>query len=85
MRLGLMRGIFQSFVDCRDERPESGVTMRTRRCVARVDQYIHEREQAKNAFELRYEGTIVPDNNRWKLFAKVLSRKDVVGRLSEVW
>ena len=52
---------------------------------ARVDQYIHERDQAKNAFELRYEGTIAPDNNRWELCAKVLSRKDVVDRLSEAW
>ena len=49
---------------------------------ARVDQYIHERDQAKNAFELRYEGTIAPDNNRWELCAKVLSRKDVIDRLS---
>ncbi len=52
---------------------------------ARVDQYIHERERAKNAFELRYEGTIEPDSNRWELCARVLSRKDVISKLSEPW
>ena len=50
-----------------------------------MDKYIHLRNQAKNAFELRYEPTLSPDENRWELCAKVLSRQDVVDRVSEPW
>lgn len=50
-----------------------------------MDQYIHMRQQARNAFEVRYEETIDPDKNRWELCSKVLSRKDVVEKLSESW
>ena len=51
----------------------------------KMDQYIHLRIQAHNAFELRYQSTIEPDQNRWELCAKVLARRDVVERMSEPW
>lgn len=51
----------------------------------KMDKYIHLREQAKNAFDLRYQSAISPDENRWETCAKVLSRKDVVDKLSESW
>jgi len=50
-----------------------------------MDKYIHLRQNARNAFEMRYEETIDPDKNRWELCSRVLSRKDVVEKLSEAW
>jgi hypothetical protein len=50
-----------------------------------MDRYIHLRQQARNAFELRYEASIAPDAYRWELCARVLSRQDIVARLSEPW
>jgi superfamily II DNA or RNA helicase len=50
-----------------------------------MDQYIHLRKNARDVFELRYKETIDPDANRWELCSRVLSRKDVVEKLSESW
>lgn len=52
---------------------------------AKMDQYIHLRQQARNAFELRYESSVEPEANRWELCSRVLSRKDIVAKLSEPW
>jgi len=51
----------------------------------RMDEYIHLRDQAHNAFEVRYHETIDPDKDRWELCSRVLSRRDVVDRLSAPW
>jgi hypothetical protein len=50
-----------------------------------MDQYIHLRQKARDVFELRYKETVDPDKNRWELCSRVLSRKDVVEKLSESW
>jgi hypothetical protein len=50
-----------------------------------MDQFIHLRQNARDAFELRYKETIDPDKNRWELCSRVLARKDVVEKLSESW
>ena len=50
-----------------------------------MNQYMHLRQQASNAFEIRYEETIDPDKNRWELCSRVLARKDVIEKLSESW
>ena len=50
-----------------------------------MDQYLHLRQGARDAFELRYKETIDPDQNRWELCSRVLARKDVVAKLSESW
>lgn len=50
-----------------------------------MDEYIHLRQQASDVFELRYETTIEPERDRWELCSQVLSRKDVVEKLSEPW
>ncbi len=50
-----------------------------------MDEYIHLRLQAHNAFEMRYQTTIDPDRDRWELCSRVLSRRDVVDRLSMPW
>lgn len=52
---------------------------------AMMDEYIHLRKQAKDAFELRYKETIDPDKNRWELCSRVLSRWDVEDKLSVPW
>jgi len=50
-----------------------------------MDEYIQLRQQARTTFEMRYEEKIDPDANRWELCSRVLSRRDVVERLSEPW
>jgi len=50
-----------------------------------MDQFVHLRQKARDAFELRYKETIDPDQNRWELCSRVLARKDVVEKLSESW
>jgi superfamily II DNA or RNA helicase len=50
-----------------------------------MDQYIHLRQKARDVFELRYKETIDPDQNRWELCSRVLSRRDVEEKLSEPW
>ncbi len=55
------------------------------RLEAMMDQYIHLRRQASDVFELRYQSTIDPSRDRWELCARVLSRRDVVERLSVPW
>ena len=50
-----------------------------------MDKYIHLRQQARDVFELRYQGTIDPDKDRWELCSRVLSRRDVVDKLSTPW
>jgi superfamily II DNA/RNA helicase len=50
-----------------------------------MDQYMHLRQKARDVFELRYKETVDPDKNRSELCSRVLSRKDVVEKLSESW
>ena len=50
-----------------------------------MDEYIHLREQAHDVFEMRYQKTIDPDKDRWETCSKVLSRRDIVNKLSEPW
>ncbi len=50
-----------------------------------MDEYIHLRKQARDVFEMRYQETIDPDQDRWELCARVLARRDVVDRLSVPW
>jgi superfamily II DNA or RNA helicase len=51
----------------------------------KMDEYIHLRNQARNAFEIRYEETVDPDKDRWELCSRVLARRDVVDKLSDPW
>ncbi len=50
-----------------------------------MDQYIHLRRKARDVFEMRYQATIEPDKDRWELCSRVLSRRDIVDRLSVPW
>ncbi len=50
-----------------------------------MDEYIHLRHQARDVFEIRYQQTIDPHKDRWELCSRVLSRRDVVDRLSLPW
>ncbi|MCS7288635.1 MAG: helicase-related protein [Roseiflexus sp.] len=52
---------------------------------AMMDKYLHLRQQARNAFEIRYEQTIDPDRDRWERCARVLARRDIIDRLSRPW
>lgn len=52
-----------------------------------LDKYMHLRAAAVNVFESRYQSaeSLAPDRNRWETCSRVLSRKDVVERLSRGW
>ena len=50
-----------------------------------IDQFIHLRQKPRDAFELRYKGTIDAEKNRWELCSRVWARKDVIEELSEAW
>ncbi len=50
-----------------------------------MDEYIHLRQQARDVFEMLYQATIDPDQDRWELCSRVLARRDVVDRLSVPW
>lgn len=51
----------------------------------RMDEYMHERQRATNAFSVKYKATVDPQSNRWELCEKVLSRRDIINRLSKPW
>jgi len=51
----------------------------------RMDEYIHEREKAQNAFTVKYRETVDPETHLWERCASVLSRHDIVSKLSEPW
>jgi superfamily II DNA or RNA helicase len=50
-----------------------------------MDQYMHLREKAHDAFELRYERQVDPDKDRWELCERVLAKRDIVDRMSAPW
>lgn len=50
-----------------------------------MDEYIHLRQKARDVFEMRYQESIDPDKDRWKLCSRVLARRGVVDRLSSPW
>lgn len=51
----------------------------------RINIYIHERENARNAFDIRYKDDTNPDANNWEQCTKVLSRKDISDLLAKPW
>ncbi|MGD6831008.1 phospholipase D-like domain-containing anti-phage protein [Sutcliffiella halmapala] len=51
----------------------------------RMNEYIHERKKAQDAFSVKYRGTIDPEAHLWERCASVLSRSDIVRKLSEPW
>ena len=51
----------------------------------RIDQYIHERKAAENAFTVRYRDSVSPDDNRWERCSDVLSRRDIDERMRKGW
>ena len=44
-----------------------------------------QKKQRANAFDLRYGKTVIPQGPGWEMCEKVLSRRDVVERLSAAW
>lgn len=50
-----------------------------------LDRYWARRSQTQTAFQARYQHAVNPDANRWELCEKVLSRQDLLEKLSEAW
>jgi SNF2 family DNA or RNA helicase len=56
--------------------------------IANLDEYFSQftaKKKRANAFDLRYGKTVMPEGPGWEICEKVLSRRDVVERLSEGW
>ena len=56
--------------------------------IENLDEYMSQftsKKKRANAFELRYAKTVMPDGPGWEMCEKVLSRHDVVERLSRGW
>jgi hypothetical protein len=56
--------------------------------IENLDEYFSQFTQKKrraNAFDLRYGKTVMPEGPGWEMCEKVLSRRDVVERLSAGW
>jgi superfamily II DNA/RNA helicase len=51
---------------------------------AKLSEFIAQKKRA-NAFDLRYGSTLEPTDDRWELCARVLSRRDIIDRLSASW
>ncbi|MGP6151636.1 phospholipase D-like domain-containing anti-phage protein [Priestia flexa] len=51
----------------------------------RMNEYIHERKKAQDAFTVKYRETLDPAAHLWERCASVLSRSDIVNKLSEPW
>ena len=51
----------------------------------RMDEYMHDREKAQNAFPIKYQSTLNPEAHLWERCAEVLSRRDITNKLSEPW
>ena len=51
----------------------------------KMDTYIHKREEAENAFTVRYRNTVDPEANRWEFCSEVLSRADIVEKMQQGW
>jgi superfamily II DNA/RNA helicase len=51
---------------------------------AKLAEYINKKKRA-NAFDLRYGSSINPSDDRWELCAEVLSRQDILDRLTVSW
>jgi superfamily II DNA/RNA helicase len=51
----------------------------------RMDEYIHERKKAQNAFSVKYKASVDPDANKWEYCNEVLSRRDITNKLSKPW
>lgn len=51
----------------------------------RMDAYMHERKKAQDAFSVKYRSTLDPEEHLWEQCSKVLSRRDIVNKLSEPW
>lgn len=51
----------------------------------RMDEYMHERKKAQDAFSVKYRFTVDPEAHLWERCSVVLSRRDIVDKLSEPW
>lgn len=50
-----------------------------------MDEYIHERQKAQDAFSIRYRSSTASEAQLWEQCASVLSRRDIINKLSEPW
>lgn len=51
----------------------------------RMDEYMHERVKAQDEFSIKYRNTLDSQAHLWERCSTVLSRKDIVAKLSEAW
>ncbi len=51
----------------------------------RLADYTTRRNQAANAFDLRYADTIMPKGEAWEKCERVLAKRDIVQVMSQGW
>ncbi len=51
----------------------------------KMEEYVHERAKAQNAFSVKYRDSIDVEANKWEKCAQVLSRKNILEILSKPW
>jgi len=53
--------------------------------IKRMNEYMHERKKAQDAFTVKYRETTDYEAHAWEKCASVLSRRDIISKLSEPW
>ena len=51
----------------------------------RLDKYVHERDEARNAFTLTYDDRLDPEADQWEECSRVLSRRDIEEEMDKGW
>lgn len=51
----------------------------------RLDKYVHERDEARNAFTLTYDDRLDPEADQWEECSRVLSRRDIEEEMNKGW
>jgi len=51
----------------------------------KMNQYMHLRSAQENAFSVKYRVTLDPNAHKWEQCSEVLSRRDILERMSEGW
>ena len=51
----------------------------------RLDKYVHERDEARNAFTLAYDDRLDSEADQWEECSMVLSRRDIEKEMNKAW
>ena len=61
------------------------IELKKEELAAKIEESAEENLAAKNAFKARYQAHLDTSEHRWEKCARVLSRRDIIEKLSEPW